>query len=308
MIMKPWESEVEISDTIAKEIIQNSVKDFEVKSIKLFAQGWDKTGYLVNGDFLFHFCRREVAIQGIELEIKTLPFLSGALPVPIPSPVHHGHFGSGFPFFSYQLLEGTMAVDLGLTQIQREEMAVELGEILRSLHQLPLNKALKAVLPVDLFGRLDINKRKAQIMEQWPVIQKTGLQFSESDRDKIIRNISQQMANNQSCIVHGDLYTRHLLIKNETISGIIDWGDAHLNHPACDLAFPVNFLNPDALKVFMAHYGDIDSETFLLSLFRALNHTLYVSDYALNINDINLANESRVGLKNIFDNYSTFIK
>ncbi|MEM7105537.1 MAG: phosphotransferase [Bacteroidota bacterium] len=301
--MQPWEAEIEMSPDIAKGIIEKEIGQFKVKSISPFAQGWDKTAYLVNNEFLFHFTRREIAIQTVKTEIKYLPLITQMLSVPVPKPEYHGEFANGFPFFAYRPVPGRMVVEAQLNEIQRLALAPKLGEILLELHSIPVTGELNANFPKDYMGKLNIEKRSGQIDKNWEVIDRLGLGVSAKFRDELIATVRQETVNSKSCVVHGDLYSRHLMIKNGAISGIIDWGDMHLNHPARDLSFAVNYLPPNAFSAFISAYGEINEQDLCLALFSAMNHTLYVADYAMDIGDELLRNECKWGLENIVKNY-----
>ena len=49
------------------------------------------------------------------------------------------------------------------------------------------------------------------------------------------------------------------------VSGIIDWGDLSVGHPACDLSIAYSYLPPYARGVFFETYGGVDEETKLLA-------------------------------------------
>jgi len=67
-------------------------------------------------------------------------------------------------------------------------------------------------------------------------------------------------------LLHGDLHFKNMLVnKNGLISGIIDWGDINIGHPATDLNIAYSFLPPQARQSFFAEYGDVDEETKLLA-------------------------------------------
>jgi len=67
-------------------------------------------------------------------------------------------------------------------------------------------------------------------------------------------------------LLHGDLHFKNILVnENGIVSGIIDWGDLSIGHPACDLSIAYSFLPPFARGVFFETYGGVDEETKLLA-------------------------------------------
>jgi aminoglycoside phosphotransferase (APT) family kinase protein len=97
-------------------------------------------------------------------------------------------------------------------------------------------------------------------------------------------------------LVHGDLYSRHLLVEGGALSGVIDWGDMHLNDPGIDLTIGFLFFPPAARESFFAAYGGAGEATIRLARFRAVSHSLAVLPYALQTADGALERETRRAL------------
>src|SRR5690606_41432769 len=54
-------------------------------------------------------------------------------------------------------------------------------------------------------------------------------------------------------LLHGDLHFRNMLVnENGIVSGIIDWGDLSIGHPACDLDRKSTRLNSSHVKISYA--------------------------------------------------------
>jgi aminoglycoside phosphotransferase (APT) family kinase protein len=112
-----------------------------------------------------------------------------------------------------------------------------------------------------------------------------------------------------SCLVHGDLYARNILIKDRrSLSGIIDWTDIHIGHPAKDLAFAVGFFNPTALGQLIDNYHGFEPAFFYLATFSAFNLTCRLTEYALDIKNAALMQECKSSFSNIHDNYAAYSK
>jgi aminoglycoside phosphotransferase (APT) family kinase protein len=87
-------------------------------------------------------------------------------------------------------------------------------------------------------------------------------------------------------LAHGDLHLRNLLVNEKDIlSAIIDWGDAHIGHPAVDLAIIYNFLPPQGRRVFMDIYGELDEQTKTIARFRAIHTTVWLLQYGYDNKD-----------------------
>jgi aminoglycoside phosphotransferase (APT) family kinase protein len=101
-------------------------------------------------------------------------------------------------------------------------------------------------------------------------------------------------------LVHGDFYPRHIILNafNE-VTGVIDWGDVGLCHPAIDLAIAYTFLPVTSHAQFEQEYGLITQNTWELARFRALYSASLSSIYGASINDQNLVSAGLWGLENI---------
>ncbi len=101
-------------------------------------------------------------------------------------------------------------------------------------------------------------------------------------------------------LVHGDLYVRHLLVNEQMeLCGVIDWGDVHIGDPAEDLAIAHSFLRPPDHGRFLAEYGEVDTATWTLARFRALQHSAMLAVYAHEFHDGTLLREPVTALRSI---------
>jgi thiamine kinase-like enzyme len=74
-----------------------------------------------------------------------------------------------------------------------------------------------------------------------------------------------------SRFVHNDLHALNIMIANDRLSGVIDWGDAGWGDPALNFtSFPAEYL-PDALTEF----GDEDYELIGSCLREVVGYALY---------------------------------
>ena len=333
---KPWISDIQLDEDMVRTFLAAHHPDLALHSIRKLDEGWDNELYLVGEDLLFRFTRRRFVIPFAVTEIKVLSLLDGLCTIPIPRIIHSGLLNGVFPYFSYRMLPGAIAANLGLTPAERRPLARPLADLLNGLHAIPLSDTLRAVLPGDSIGRMDIAKRLGQIRAKLPVIDQLapGHESAAPRRERpapgedltattvelaaireelsavteeLAAAVSQQDVEQIRCLVHGDLYSRNLLISDRRqLSGLIDWTDVHLGHPAKDLSFAVSYFDPGSFAIVKEHYRSCDQRTFLLSILSALNHTCHLAEYAVDINDAPLISECRVAFSNILANYTAY--
>ena len=71
-----WTAEVEVTPQLAADLIREQFPDLGARRVTVLATGWDNTAFLAEGQWLFRFPRREVAVPGVRREIAVLPRLA----------------------------------------------------------------------------------------------------------------------------------------------------------------------------------------------------------------------------------------
>jgi aminoglycoside phosphotransferase (APT) family kinase protein len=305
---RQWESEVALNPQKVRRLLQTAVPGLTIQSVQTLGSGWDNELFLVNGHLVFRFCKRSFAVPFIQLEIQALPLLAPLLPVPVPHILYKGAFGNNFPFFAYEMLPGNMAANLYMTNTERAALAQPMAQFAHRLHTIPITPEIQAVIPNDQIGRMDIAKRTRIIQESLYVTGSLGIDFDPAIAAALFAAVSQADVDARRTIVHGDLYSRNILVQHrQQLCGIIDWSDVHLGNPAKDLAFAVSFLPPAAFLRFRDAYPGFDDTLLRLALFAALHLTCYLSVFALDIQDAPLVAECKTSFNNIAANYHTYL-
>ncbi|MBM3886815.1 DUF1679 domain-containing protein [Candidatus Dependentiae bacterium] len=295
-----WDAEYTVDIDQAKFLIENQFPTLAPTSITRLGEGWDNVVYLVNHTYTFRFPRRQMGADLLKVELAGLPVLSKKLTTPVPKPLFLGNPTADYqwPFLGYHFLEGKSACAMRLNIDDRIKLAPTLAHFLKNLHATTESEALALGLDYDRLGKLDVPFRVPKAQNNIAKIRELGL-FADCDALQIILdNLVNLDKAGPKCLVHGDLYARHLLInRNQELSGIIDWGDLHIGNPAVDLQILFSFLPRKAYQSFIDVYGPIDKQTQQLALFRALCHTSVLLLYAHDINDKDLLDESLFGLQ-----------
>lgn len=151
--MTGWEPEHVVDAAQAAALVGAQFPDLAGAPVEPLAEGFDNTVHLVGGTWAFRFPRRTVALVGVEREVAVLPVLAGRLPLPVPLPERVGRPTEGFPwpFTGSRLLPGAELAHLGLPDVARVPVAVQVGGFLRALHDTPLD--VLRDLPVDPLRR-----------------------------------------------------------------------------------------------------------------------------------------------------------
>jgi len=296
---RPWLAEHEVSAELARELLAERFPALQVDSLELLGVGWDNTAWLVGGELVVRFPRRPIAVPLIETEARLLPWLASRLPLPVPVPelvaaARPADERYPWPFAGYRRLAGSPAADLDLDGSARLRAAVPLARFLAALHAAPVEEARALGAPGDELGRLDLAKRLPLVEERLALAVRRGLLASAAPFEPVLAATPRERAPGGPCVVHGDLYARHVLVDREgTPTGVIDWGDVHLGDPALDLSLAHSFLPPAAHEAFRAAYGPIDEPTWRMARFRALHYAAILLVYGADTEDAALVREAR---------------
>ncbi|MGC1854677.1 MAG: phosphotransferase [Candidatus Aquirickettsiella sp.] len=297
MTTKPWESS-RIDLQLAKQLISSQFPQVDCSSLTLLGDGWDNISFCTHDDVVFRFPRREFSVTLLLNEINLLPFIQNKISLPIPLPLYVGSPTDEYPwpFAGYKLLSGQTSDRLSLTRNDRKAYVRTIATFLAELHHIDTADMQTRGAPLDLIGRVDIQVRLPKIQEYLDKIDELELFNTETLRQYAL-NFKLNKPVEFNCFVHGDLYSRHLLIDSQkNISGIIDWGDIHIGNAAVDLALAHSFLPPESLSEFKDIYGVIDDETWRLSKFRAIYNSVRDVVYGHDIKDNKLVEEGLKGL------------
>ncbi len=303
MTEAPWAADHEVSETLAAELLARQFPELAPITLDALGVGWDNSAFVLNGEYVVRFPRRKVAVPLLERELSVLPHIAPELPLPIPVPTLVGRpeLDYPWPFLGYRMLQGRTACRARSSERARHDNAEALGAFLGALHSLTAERATSFGAGPDLFGHLELERRSKQTLERLDALESFGfaLDFralrlrAESSRDIALAPLA--------CLVHGDLYARHLLVdERDRLCGVIDWGDVHIGHPGTDLAIARGYLPERSEARFRDAYGHrIDDSTWALAGFQALYSAVAILTYGHHVGDADLVAEGLVASRHL---------
>lgn len=284
---RTWTAEIVVDIRLARQLVEEQFPSLSPASVELLGSGWDNTVFRINDQFVFRFPRRDVAVELIQTEIQCLPVIAGRLAVAIPVPLYGGRPSAAYPwpFAGYRYVAGHTAHREPLDLSRRRALAASIATFLKVLHAAPPDVLPEGAIPFDTLARLDARRRRSGTENRLAFLAARG---ATNEGDAVLAAIDQAPAPpaaSQLVIVHGDLHVGQLLVGEDGLAGVIDWGDLHLGHPAVDLTI-VHQLIPVALHdEFFSIYGPVDSTTWRLSRARAVWHAVALLAYAVDVGD-----------------------
>ena len=289
---RPWAPEVEVPPELAAALIESQCPVLAPVRLESMGSGWDNIAYLVNGEWVFRFPRRTIAVGLLETEGRVLPALAPRLPYPIPTPEWYGRPDATYkwPFLGYRRLDGHVASDVDLSDDMRAALAAPLARFLRALHDVPLAEAQAWGVPRDAFGYLDPARLERLARPALADLAARGIVKDAAPwLDVLETGLAVLPLETPMALVHGDFYSRHILVDGAgRMCGVIDFGDVHLDHPAVDLGVVWTVLPPRARAEFFALYGEIDARTAAAARLRSLMSGLAQEAYGRDVGDASI--------------------
>ncbi len=325
-----WTAEVEVTPQLAADLIREQFPDLGAPPVTVLATGWDNTAFLVEGQWLFRFPRREIAVPGVRREIAVLPRLAARLPLPIPDPHFVGQPSSRYPwpFFGARMLSGGELADSGLSGSGRAKAAAAVGHFLRMLHEPGLVALVEdAGLPVDPMRRASAPVRARMAREVLDRLVHRGIWPAGSDVSRFVDQAEREAAGAGAesgdrpagaakpggppaagadahsrgplVVSHGDLHVRHLLVDQDgSVTGVIDWGDLCLADPAVDLSIAYLGFAGEARADLLSAYGrPVSAEQELAARACAVSLAVSLVEYAAAEGRAPLLQECAAGLR-----------
>ncbi|MDP6443136.1 MAG: phosphotransferase [Pirellulaceae bacterium] len=306
--MPDWDAELEVTETLARRLFETQFPELSPVRLSDFGVGWDNRAYLVNDAWVFRFPQRAMGGRTMDYETAVTPRLT-SLPLAISWSRFIGRPSSTYPwrFSGAPLVAGESACRAHVSDEQRASFAEPLGKFLAALHAVDASRARHWGAPGDWIQRMDLPARHPRWLEKLDELP-SGLREEARDLERIVATEEKELTARgawQGCpervLCHGDLYSRHLIVRDGALAGVIDWGDVHVGDAAVDLAIGFEFL-PRASRVhFRNAYGDVDDATWRRARVRAAHHVAWILQFAAQIEDADLVAECRRGLRHIAD-------
>ncbi|MCX7114309.1 MAG: aminoglycoside phosphotransferase family protein [Gammaproteobacteria bacterium] len=223
-------------------------------------QGHDNRTYRLGNDLLIRMPTAESYALKVPIEEALLPKLASHLTVSIPVPIKMGTASQTYPYpFSiYKWLEGRSINLLVVDNDCLENLASDLVRFLKELQSID-NVDGPAPGQHNWWRGDHVSVYDKGAREQ---ISALSTVINERQAIELWERACKTKWDKSPVWVHGDFAIGNMLLKDNKLSAIIDFGGMALGDPACDLVIAWTFLNGKARDIFVQEMN-LDENTWL---------------------------------------------
>jgi aminoglycoside phosphotransferase (APT) family kinase protein len=217
------EDELEIGEELVRSLLAEQFPEWaELPLRRIEPSGTVNAIFRLGDELSVRLPRREGPAEPGSRELEWLPKLARQLPVEIPEPVAQGTPGSGYPWF-WEIHTWVEGETLPVEEIDATAAARDLAALVGALRRID-----PAGAPP---GRGVALARRDRSFRYW-------LERFDGDPrvlDEWERALAAPPWDGPPIWHHGDLDVRNWLVSDGRITGVIDWGEAGVGDPACDV-------------------------------------------------------------------------
>lgn len=250
-------AEVDVTPDLIRKLLARQHPDLASRPIEVLANGWDNFIGRLGDDLLIRLPRRELGAKLVVHEQQWLPVLAPRLPLAVPAPVRIGRpaeaEGYPWPWSIVPFLPGEVAART--PPADPRQAATSLGSFLNALHaSAPHDAPVNAVRGVPLAARAETVADNIAILgDRIP---------ARRAEDLWAAAMATPPWAGPKLWLHGDLHTANILVHDNNISAVIDFGDITSGDPATDLSVAwMLFPDPDHRDAFWTAYAKADDNT-----------------------------------------------
>jgi aminoglycoside phosphotransferase (APT) family kinase protein len=218
----------------------------EVRPVAL--DGWDNTTFRLGEEMSVRLPSHKAYVPQIDKEHRWLPALASQLPLPIPRPIAKGAPGCGFPaaWSIYGWVTGEPAAVVGVAD--QEAFARDLGQFLAALHHVDTAGGPAA-------GAHSFNRGgpvSAWDEQTRSTINELADEIDAGAATEVWDAALTTTWTDEGVWVHGDVTGSNLLVENDRLCGVIDFGCSAIGDPACDLTPAWTTFEETSREIFRA--------------------------------------------------------
>ena len=239
-----------IDAALARHLISTQFPHWAELSIRPVAQGgWDNRTFHLGDQMIIRMPSAADYEAQVEKEQLWLPRLARALPLPIPEPLAIGKPAERYPckWSIYRWIDGEPAAAERIADLPR--FARDLAQFLFALQRIDPGRGPQP-------GAHNFCRGGALSFYDVETRQAIAALHGKIDVDAATEVWEDALAvawHGNPVWLHGDISAGNLLVREDRLSAVIDFGQLAVGDPACDLAIAWTLFDPDSRNVFRAN-------------------------------------------------------
>lgn len=248
-----------INTDLAKSLVNEQFPQWRNLFIKPVSHsGWDNRTFHLGEDMLIRMPSSKAYEPQVEKEQRFLPRIAQYLSIKIPTPIAMGAPSSAYPlkWSIYNWIEGVSAAHITIRDLPL--FAKQVATFLNELQRAPITDVPDAGSH-NFFRGGNLSTYSSQTNEALKLLE------GKIDIIKATRIWERSLSTTwgkKPILVHGDVSTGNLLLKNGNLNAVIDFGLLAKGDPACDLVLAWTFFDKDARTQFKESLTEIDENTW----------------------------------------------
>ena len=229
-------------------LILKHFSNIKISKIVKIGEGSGNIAYEVNEHLIFRFPKGPVNQNQLSQEIKLQSLLKIHSTLPYPE---FEYLPADYSFVGYQKLRGNPLIRKLTNFSSWDTFAEQIGNFLYQLHSIPQNELDNLDILVENKSFTDWHEYSFSFFEKT----KHLIPKRHSPSIEVFFNSKPQSQISNKVLCHNDLGIEHILVADDKVTGIIDWGGVALADPSCDFARIYRDVGPKILDMVLVKYN-----------------------------------------------------
>ena len=238
--------------------VEAMMPELEIQDFEINQEGLINDVVIVNRELVFRFAKTENHAKILQDEMRILDIIRPKTEMEVPTPIFQSRDSVVYPFLTGQpfLRETVLKLESDI-QVRTAE---QLGAFLHGLHTAEISgldwDVPATLAPVTRDAWLDLRKRVRDRV--YPLLLKHQIQWADNLFDGVLSDPDSFAY--RPALIHGDLAPYHILFdpKEQTITGVIDFGVAGRGDPASDIGSLITCYGESFVAPMQATYPEIE--------------------------------------------------
>lgn len=229
--------EVEIDEDLVRRLVDHQFPDWAHLALAPAGHGTDNRMLRLGDDLVVRLPRKAATAADVDKEQKWLTRLAPYLPLKVPEPVAVGRRGDGYPF-SWSVYQWVDGAELNPDHVEDPtRLGRDLAGFVRALHGIDLMGARREVPLLSYRGG------SLRDLSRWTsgnLAACSGLEELDLDWNSLESIWQGAMELDEPRVphtwMHTDLKPSNLLVQNDALVGVVDFGGLSVGDPTCEHA------------------------------------------------------------------------